>query len=312
MLFDAQQKHRRCLLLKAIGRWISRGEASDPEVMLKGELDTVRWHLEIEDDFLPTCRVQFGSGQVASAFGSEILVLDKSLPAAKSHPLTNIKDVYDLPLPGTTDGWYGKVTEFIKFYRANVPDGVKIHLPDTQGPFNTAHLVRGDDIFTELYDNPNEVEYLLDLVTDYTISEIKYLNSLVDYVPGWFYDLGTLWKGTARLCNCSNQMISPEFYSQYVYPRDVRFFNELNGGRIHYCGKSRGVVRRFLSIAGLNGIDYDLNNDDLDELCSLAPANMVLSQKIYAGTPMMERLVSGKWPSKRNLIISWLTISMVG
>ena len=66
---------------------------ADPMVMLKEELDAIRPHLEIEDDRVPTVRVQFGTAQVAAAFGCEMFIPPNNLPAAGSHVL-KIQDVY--------------------------------------------------------------------------------------------------------------------------------------------------------------------------------------------------------------------------
>lgn len=305
-LFNAPEKAEPSFIIESdwqMGHpWKERCE--NPALMLQAELDNIRWHLEAKDDYLPTCRVQFGSGQVASAFGSEIIVFEQSLPAAKTHPLTDINDVYHLEKPLVNAGWYAKVQEFSRFYLANMPDGVKLHLPDIQGPFNNAHLIRGDEIFVDLYDNPNAVGKLLDIVTDFMIDLISSLKPFVHWTDGWFYDMGSLWKGTARLCNCSTQMIGPEFYESLVYPQDVRFMKAIGGGRIHNCGKNPSIVRRFLSIPELSGIDYDLDYDDLFELCAKAPAGMVLSQKISVGSPLTERLIKGDWPKKRNLMFT--------
>lgn len=53
---------------------------SDPLVMLKAELDTLKPHIEMEDDRVPTVRVQFGTTQVAAAFGCEMFQGPNALP----------------------------------------------------------------------------------------------------------------------------------------------------------------------------------------------------------------------------------------
>ena len=54
---------------------------ADPWVMLKAELDALRPHLEIRDDRVPTVRVQFGTAQVAAAFGCAL-----AFPPDSLHP----------------------------------------------------------------------------------------------------------------------------------------------------------------------------------------------------------------------------------
>ena len=105
---------------------------ADPLVMLKAELDELRCHLQLGDDRVPTVRVQFGTGQVAAAFGCDMYLPPNSLPAASSHVLRRIEDVEGLKQPAFTDGWYGKLLEWTALWQENLPDGVHIQHPDIQ------------------------------------------------------------------------------------------------------------------------------------------------------------------------------------
>ncbi|MEG2653655.1 MAG: uroporphyrinogen decarboxylase family protein, partial [Ruthenibacterium sp.] len=209
---------------------------ADPAVMLKAELDLLRSHIAVGDDRAMTVRVQFGTAQVAAAFGCELCVPPNNLPAARTHVLHNAEDVYTMPLPALTAGWYKKLENFTEYYQANLPAGVHIQLPDIQSAFNTAHLIRGNDILLDFYDDPEALCALLDKVTDYLIALVPHLNGMIACPKGWFYDWGILWKGAARISNCSTHMISPAMYAEYIYPRDVRLMEAIGGGRVHYCG----------------------------------------------------------------------------
>ena len=78
---------------------------ADPVVMLQAELDGLRPHLEIGDDRVPTVRVQFGTPQVALAFGCEAFVPENNLPAARTHVLKRAEDVYDLAVLANNYGY---------------------------------------------------------------------------------------------------------------------------------------------------------------------------------------------------------------
>lgn len=116
---------------------------ADPMVMLHDELDTLQRHLEIEDDYTASVRVQFGTAQVAAAFGCDLVFPENNLPACGSHVLARAEDVADLAMPSLSAGWYGKLAEWTELWKKHLPDGVHIQHPDIQSPFNTAHLIRG-------------------------------------------------------------------------------------------------------------------------------------------------------------------------
>jgi len=276
---------------------------ADPLVMLKSCLDGLRPHLEVEDDHVPTVRVEFGTAQIAAAFGCSILFPENSPPAAGPPVLAKAQDVYNLEKPPLDAGWYGKLAEWTELWLENLPEGVHIQHPDIQSAFNSAHLIRGNDILLDFYDNPDAVEALLDLVTDFMLDITRHVRSMITNDNEWFFDWGALWRGQARISNCSMHMISPEFYRRYVLPRDVRFFEQIGGGRMHYCGTFGEVIREFFKVPGITGLDYDGAHHDLHELCETAPPHVTLLVYAPDYSELFHRLLSGDWPNKRNLII---------
>jgi hypothetical protein len=278
---------------------------ADPLVMLKAELDGLRPHLRIRDDRAPTIRVQFGTAQVAAAFGCAMHIPPNNLPAAGSHVLTRIENVRAMNRPALDAGWYGKLAEWTAVWKEHLPEGVRIQHPDIQSAFNSAHLIRGNDIFLDLYDCPEEVGILLDLVTDFMIDITRHAKRMIGEDSEWFFDWGAMWKGCARISNCSMQMIGPEFYRRCVLPRDVRFFEAVGGGRIHYCGAAGEVLDEYFRVPHLSGLDVDCAYHDFFALCDRMPAKMVLTPTIAFARDSREvaRLLAGDWPRKRNIIL---------
>ena len=278
---------------------------ADPLVMLRSQLDRIRTHLEIGDDFFPAVRVDFGTGQIASAFGCGITVPQNNLPAVCSHPLKSIDDIYKLKIPALDAGMYKKVYEWTDIWKQNLPDWIHIQHPDIQSPFNNAHLIRGNDILTDFYDAPDAVEHLLDVITDYTISVVKNINNVIGVDDGWFCDWGgAYWKGAARISNCSNDMIGPQFYTKYVLPRDIRLLGSIGGGRVHYCGGNGDVIGEFFKNPEITGLDIDAGLHDVWDIADRSPEKLVLVFQNYGKPfPQLERLLSGDWPKKRNIIL---------
>jgi len=278
---------------------------SDPMVMLKSKLDEIKLHFEVEDDFLPAARVDFGTGLIASAFGCDITVPANNLPAVRGHVLENIEDVYNLSSPSLETGMLGKMFEWMSLWRENLPGWVCLQQPDIQGPFNSSHLIRGNDILLDFYDAPEAVELLLDVVTDFTVRVLGHFNEMVGVEEGWFCDWGgAYFKGSARISNCSVDMISPKFYCDYVLPRDIRLFESVGGGRMHYCGGNGVVINQFFNNPGITGLDVDAGLHDLWEIAAKASEKLVLVFQNYGSSfSGIDRLLDGQWPDKRNIIL---------
>lgn len=288
--------------------WKERLE--NPVAMLKDELDGLRPGLLLEDDRVPAVRVQFGTAQVAAAFGCSLVTPEHSPPAAKKHVLEKSSDVYKLEMPSLDAGWYPKLWEYIEVFKENLPEGVHISHPDIQGPFNTAHLVRGNDIMLDFFDDPGAVDALLDIITDYMIKIVPYIKSKISTDREWFFDWGAMWKGTARVCNCSVHMISPEFYCKHVLPRDTRLMEAIGGGRMHYCGTNSNVIKCFLQNDFIHSLDFDIKCYDLWSLSECASKNLTLGLSLDSSFETYHRLIKGEWPEKRNIILFFHAKSM--
>lgn len=278
---------------------------ADPMVMLRAELDSLRPHFEMGDDRVPSVRVQFGTAQPAAAYGCDIYVPPNSLPAAASHVLKRIEDAYDLKVPDTDAGWYGKLHEWTDMWLKVLPEGVELQHPDIQSTFNTAHLVRGNDIFMDFYDNPEALDALLANVTEFMIKITRLLKSKISSDTEYFYDWGCMWAGTARISNCTMQLLSPEFYIDHVMKYDKRFFDEIGGGRVHYCGNSREMVQTFFKLENVSGYDVIVpyESDPLD-VCKEIPAVKVPWIPIGGrDSKTCQNILAGKLPKKRNIIL---------
>lgn len=274
----------------------------DPRKMLKWGLDSIRSHLLVGDDAIPALRVEFGTGQVAHAYGCGLYEQENDMPCASGHVLSSPEEVEELVNPSLTAGRFGELEEYVAFFRENAPDFVRMQIPDIQGPFNNAHLIRGNDILYDFYDAPEMVDLLLSKVTDYLIDLAKRMKTVCAMEPDFFCDWSGWWRGNARISNCSLHMISTEFYTEFIQKYDQKFLDAVGGGRIHYCGThDDGLFDAFFSMKNMWGVDYDGAYHDLWELSERAPRQMTLLQ--YMKRPQVERLLQGDWPKKRNIIL---------
>lgn len=273
------------------------------EAMLIDDLNVIRAHADIGDDRVPSARINFGTAQIAAAFGCEMYIPPNNLPCAKTHVLHDINDAINLKKPQKYAGWFKRLYEFSEFYMENIPEGVEIQLPDTQGPFNNAHLIRGNDIIFDFFDNPGQLEYFLDYITDYLIDLVKELQHLTTNRDGWFFDWGSLWKGYGRISNCTVHLISPDMYRNFVLKRDIKFLEGIGGGRIHYCGSYPEVIESFINMPPVTGFDYDNSLHSLVDVCKLAPDKVPVFCWAQRNSETINNLLKGEWPEKKNIII---------
>lgn len=277
---------------------------ADPLVMLESQLKTVARHLAVEDDYVPAVRVNFGTAQVAAAFGCGIVIPENNPPAACSHPLQRLEDIHTLEMPSLDAALFPKLRAWTEIWLEHLPEGVRFQQPDIQSPFNTAHLVRGNEILTDFFDDPDALDVLLTKVADYMIDLVPVLNRQIGNTTGWFADWGMLWKGAGRLSNCTSDLIGPDLYERHVLPQDLRVLESMGGGRMHCCGGATEVIRTFASRCRITGLDFDSGIHDPYEICRVAaPELAVLLENYGHPFPLTDRLLAGDWPEKRNIAV---------
>lgn len=284
-----------------------REQFHSKEKMLAQQILIAEAHERVGDDFIPALRVNFGTAQIAASFGCEIQEMPQSLPACKSHVLKTIEDVHSLKKPTMKDGFNERLTEYQDYFMKNKPEYLPVQHPDVQSSFNSAHLIRGNDILYDFYDYPDETDCLLSKVTDFMIDWITAAKAQITNDSEWFYDMGGLWKGGARISDCSLQFLSPPLYREFVMKEDDRFLTAVGGGRVHYCGSHTDFLTDIYRLNGLTALEIDSAYHDIYEVCRTAPKRTAVMFCDWSNSPRngpwYERLLKKGLPSKHNIVI---------
>ncbi|MDH7600702.1 MAG: uroporphyrinogen decarboxylase family protein [Armatimonadota bacterium] len=236
---------------------------SDKAKMLLSELAPVWVGANVRDDRVFTVRANYGVGAIASMFGCRVhLTEDNTMPWVEHLDDAALDKVLESGDVNINSGLGEKVFETQRFYvevlsqYEKLNRWVHIYLSDTQGPFDNAHLIMGHKIYTELYDNPERVHRLLDLVTDTYIRYTRAQKDLVGESGHYSYHSQMIVRGAVRICDDSGINLSRELYKEFCKPYNERIFSEFGGGWIHYCGGGQQILPEVLSTKGLTGINF--------------------------------------------------------
>lgn len=230
-----------------------------PEKMLCEQLWSVLAALRGQSDILPSVRVNFGTAFLPAIFGLTQEITPDKMPWLKQH--LDKKSIMDLSPeklePTEEKGLMPECRKYTMFYRdalKNTP--VKIFLPDTQGVFDIAHLVMGNAIFTELYDDTECITHLLSL-SSYVYKKASLLiKKWVDEPLNSGYHGNSLFMSGCgvRSCEDTTTLISPKFY-----PLIMPFLqNSLSdfGGLVHFCGGDYKLLEELLKLPEVKGINF--------------------------------------------------------
>jgi len=240
----------------------------DPAAMLYNELvrafDTSLCLADRVGHDLPwTVRANLGTGIVASLFGARIEQRGDDPPwvrpfetaelfrrALERDPEAAAGDVVD-----RLRQYYGYFAEALAPY-PQLQRVVRFVLPDLQGPFDTAEQLRGSNIFTDLYAQPDLVATALESVARAQVALARHLQPcLREPIDGFSHQHGTLIRGRILLRNDTAIMVSPAMYHEHIARWDTFVLEQLGGGGIHACGRADGHVDAFLAVPGVTCLD---------------------------------------------------------
>ncbi|MEI6603624.1 MAG: hypothetical protein WCL54_09070 [Clostridia bacterium] len=282
-------------------QWYPYAEAfTDVEKMMVNELIPCCSHPEFKSDSLPMIRANYGVGTMPTLFGLDCQVVENNLPWVAHVGADQIKEILRRGVPDLRTGLGGRVFDTIQYYHEQLAafplcqQLVRVYHPDLQGPFDVAHLIWGSDIFIALYDEPELVHELLQLVTETYIAYMKELKKVLNDEDGDFnYHWGSLYPGRVLLRDDTPVILSKETYEEFVQPYDEQILAAFGGGTIHYCGRADQWVFSMMETKGLKGMNFG------------QPPNMEFGfdfiDKIYGGLKARNIAVGGYYVDHENL-----------
>jgi hypothetical protein len=227
---------------------------ADKETMAIQQYGMCSQVLETGSGHVMNVRCNFGTSILPLLFGVELFVMDEALNTLPtSWPLNDIdaiKRIVDAGVPEIKGGYTEPVLEMGAFYAAlaeqypKIKRFVHIYHPDLQGPMDICEVVWGSTIFYAIYDRPDLVQALLEIVTE---TYIRFMRAWLDVIPfrkGFNAHWGLLHKGNIMLRDDSAMNLSPTMFDQFIRPYDQRLLDEFGGGAIHFCGKGDHYMER--------------------------------------------------------------------
>ena len=252
----------------------------DPGKMLYNELvhafgSSIAYRAQVGDDLPFTVRANFGTVIIASMFGAKIEQVDDNPPWVRHYEsLDDFRRVFDVDPLDFTQGWCPRVIERHEFYRDELKSyptlckTLRLVLPDLQGPLDNADLLRGSEIYADLYLRPELIHDVQAILAKAQVGFARHLQPLITDGPaGFSHQHATTFVGKILIRDDSSIMVSPEMYREHVAPHDEFVLREMGGGGVHVCGNADHLAAEYVRLPSVRGID--LGQPEMNDLDSL-------------------------------------------
>jgi hypothetical protein len=193
-------------------------------------------------DGIPSLRANMGCGIFPTLFGVKQLLFDDKMPWVKDHLSKEV-----LAKMGPEDLKIGHEfkagLEHMQYMAERISGtGCMVFPMDLQGAFDTAHIVYGDAIFYDIYDDPGFVHHLLELSCQAIIMGmeecLKVMPDSNERIAHYNNLVMPRSKGGIKLSEDTSTLLSKEHIEEFVVPYMHKLLSHFGGGYVHYCGKN--------------------------------------------------------------------------
>jgi len=213
--------------------------------LLIGHFAMMEKRKHVNDNYIPQLNINLGIGDYAAfVTGDVYFKKDTSWSVPAIHDLRMYKD---LPEIGTSK-WYRKYMYILEKVLQKTEN---TDIPFARGffsPLDLAEALHGSEIYTDFYDNPDNLHDFLDYCADATIKFAEDIYKLIrKYRQNAEY--GTMFiDGIVNMSEDISSMISPDLYDEFCAPHTQKVIDHFGSGHMHSHSCAIYLVKHICSL----------------------------------------------------------------
>lgn len=268
------------------------------------------YHSEVGDDWVPYIWVSWGTGGDTALLtgGEEDVIFYDGYSTFKEPVIKDWKDFDKLKLD-LDNFWIRNLREFWRGVESAYDlDGVTVSPSQFRAPMDFAHELRGNSLFYDFYDHPDEVDALIDFCTDSIIKIYRHLQEefpILRNAPGGTW--GTVFgKDTLWLNGDPVDLISNKLGRRFFVPSIEKLIEEIGGVFLHHhsIGYKKTKMLSQIENLSLHEIAQDPNgpkvldfiDDEMIEASHRVPIKLDANIfEVDAMAQLMEKLSQGRF-----------------
>ena len=198
-------------------------------------------------DFVPSIRANLGTGILLSCLGLEQETFPDMMPWLHER-LTKEQISKLTPEDIKQRGSFARGLEMMRYFKETMGESIPIYVMDTQGPFDLAHLMMGDDIFLELYDDPAFIHHLMNICLELGIRTHRWMKDAISEPMTSLHHGSAIYSDSfgIRICEDTTALLGDEQIREFATPYSKRLAREFGGAWVHYCGYNEALTDAIL------------------------------------------------------------------
>jgi hypothetical protein len=206
---------------------------------------------EVPDDLLPTFGPNFGIGEYSAFIAGQVVFTEDTSWAAPV--LKHLADMSKLELK--EDNYWVRFME--RAMRHLMSRTISAPIPLVRGyysPLDLAHALRGEALFTDFVDSPEQVHRLMAFCAE----AIVWLARRIRAIHGecWGGNIAGAWLLPGTICMSEDIacMVSPRTYAEFARPYTQKVIDSFGYGQIHTHSLGLRVIPEITQLRNLLGV----------------------------------------------------------
>ncbi len=208
-------------------------------------------------DSVPSIRANLGTGIMLSCLGLEQETFPDKMPWL--HERLTKEQISKLrPDDIRQQGSFARGLEMMRYFKETMGDALPIYVMDTQGPFDLAHLMLGDDIFLELYDDPAFVHHMMEICLELDIRAHRWMKEAIGEPMTSLHHSNAIYSDSfgIRICEDTTALLGDEQIREFAIPYSKRLAREFGAAWVHYCGYNENLTDAILEQSEFKALNF--------------------------------------------------------
>lgn len=208
-------------------------------------------------DSVPSIRANLGCGILLSCLGLEQETFPDKMPWL--HERLSKEQIARLtPDDITPRGSFARGLEMMRYFKETMSGSLPVYVMDTQGPLDLAHLMMGDDIFLELYDDPSFVHHLMEICLELGIRAHRWMKEASGEPLTSLHHSNMIYSDSfgIRICEDTTALLGDEQIREFAIPYSRRLAREFGGAWVHYCGYNEFLTNAILEQPEFKALNF--------------------------------------------------------
>lgn len=266
--------------------------------MVEGIRGMLIQRTDIDDDYIPSLYPDYGIAVQSAYLSNAPVIFDKL--TSWTEPVINKWDDLEHLVLSEDNFWFKKVSESVCILRDLARDDIIISPMGHLGPMDLANALRGNQLFYDFYDSPEQVHRLLDMCVQTTVCYDKHLKRLAGNTEGDLAIWGCWIPGPAiGMSEDAPDLCSSQIYEEFGKPYTQKLIDSFGNAFIHHHALGLHVHGKMAELNNVRVIQVSNDPncpapiDKLDELLNASGLVPILmdctARDIYDNYELLKR-----------------------